>query len=106
MCTPGGTFSADLSKDGNIDDRDALFILQAIEAAQSAYDYCGAVGQPPCVFNDRAICEDVSYSWTTGGDKPPKLNLPSLPSLPTVESSQLLKDQVILCPIPLVGGKP
>lgn len=90
-CPGTSTFNADINSDGLIDDRDALFIFQAIEAKQSAYNYCGASTQPPCVFSDRAICEDVSYVWTAS------TSITSAPTLPTPATSNTLSVTGIVC---------
>lgn len=90
-CPGTSTFNADINGDTLIDDRDALFIFQAIEAKQSAYNYCGAAGQPPCVFGDRAICEDVSYRWTSN------TTVTSASALPTPQTSSTLEAAGILC---------
>ncbi len=96
------TFNANLNGDDVIDDRDALFIFQAVEAKQSAYNYCGATGEGPCVFGDRAICEDVSYVWTTGDKKHKDVALTAFPALPTADTTVTLKAK-FTCPIAMGG---
>ncbi len=90
-CPGTSTFNANINGDDVIDDRDALFIYQAIEAKQSAYNYCGAVRQPPCVFGDRVICEDVSFRWTS------LTTIASPPALPSPLTSTTLQNAGIVC---------
>ena len=90
-CPGTPTFNANINGDDVIDDRDALFIFQAIEAKQSVYNYCGAANQPPCVFDDRAICEDVSYVWTED------TRITNPPALPTSATSTQLNTAGIIC---------
>lgn len=97
---PAPTIDADINDDSLIDDRDALFIFQAIEAKQSAYNYCGEAGQPPCVFSDRAICEDVSYAWTLGASRDHRVpNIFDTPVLPTPATSNALAGVGLSCPV-------
>lgn len=91
QCGEQTMLNADINADGLIDDRDTLFIFQAIEAKQSTYNYCGAANQAPCVFGDRVICEDVSYRWTT------TTTISSAPALPTIATSITLRNAGILC---------